>query len=482
MKLILSWLTIFILVNFSLNAQQWMDEKYAYDSIMNVTYGSSTNFLGETESHEMDIYLPICGDSLGISRRPLLLFIHGGAFLSGNKDETNIQNLCKRFAKRGYVTAALNYRLGFVSDDIAWTCNYPNYSCVFATDSAEWFRAYYRAIQDGKGALRYLINRNNDYRIDTNNVFLAGESAGAFISLGISLLDTPAEKFPEAFATNSVPAPHSSSWNCSYNTGNTFPASISRPDLGSIDGSIEPSSIQYTIKGVGNFFGGMMSNLLAEIPAGKVKPAIYSFHQPCDLVVPIDSAKVYAGLSWCMTNGYNCYGIANTPKVYGSRGFSALNSANNYGYTIENHFTTLNFPFNFLFGPGSCADQINNPCHGYDNFTVRSNELAAFFAPLVSTSPICDTSILFNDLTSYDLASHVSIFPNPANDKFTLRQLGSSSASYSIIDHLGRTIQEGSLTHGDNLIELNQITTTGLYGVRVRIGQQTVHRTISILK
>ncbi|MFA7274231.1 MAG: hypothetical protein WC044_10195 [Crocinitomicaceae bacterium] len=460
-------LLCFLTVSLFSNAQQWLDQKYTYDSVLNVSYGSSVNFIGDTETHLMDIYLPNCDDAAHLSTRPLLIFIHGGAFIAGDKDEANLQTMCKQFAKRGYVTASIDYRLGFISDEIAHTCNFPSYNCVFATDSLEWARACYRSIQDGKGALRYLINRHAQYRIDTNNVFLAGESAGSFVSLGVGLLDVPAEKFPEAFAAASVPAPNANTSSCVYNVGKTFPATISRPDLGDIYGAIEPTTISYTIKGIGNFYGGMMHDLLQQSDPSKPKPAIYSFHQPCDMVVPIDSAKIYAGLSWCMTNGYGCYGIANTPKVYGSRGLSNLNTNNSYGYTLDNHFTATNFPYSFLIGAGSCADQVNNPCHAYDNFGARLNELAGFFAPLVSTNPICDTAQVPVGLSQLELERDLAIFPNPAAESFTIRQLTFEQAQYAIFDMLGREIQNGELKFGDNLIPVKSHLIGGTFLVSV---------------
>lgn len=410
-------LALFILL-FSISAgyaQQWIDQKYSYDSLLNVTYGTAINFNGTVDTLKMDIYSPVCDDVNHVSRRPLMVWIHGGAFLAGDKNDASITNLCKIFARRGYVTASIDYRLGFVSDDAAWTCNYPGYSCVFAADSAEWHRAYYRAVQDGKGALRYLINRHAQFRIDTANVFLAGESAGSIVALGVGLMDTLIERRPETFAIGSVPAPHTSTYTCVYNAGETFSGSIARPDLGGIDGTIEPTTISYTIKGIGNMYGAMLNDLLQNIPVSKPKPVIYSFHQPCDMVVPIDSGKVYTNLSWCMTNGYGCYAIANTAKLYGSRTFSDWNTANSYGYTIHNEFTATNFPYSFLFGPGSCADQVNTPCHAYDNVTLRQNNLANFFAPYVSTNPVCDTMLFTAAPELQNMERAFKLYPNPAN-------------------------------------------------------------------
>ena len=462
-------LTLFLLLlqTASVCAQQWISKKYQYDSALNISYGTATNFNGGIDSLKMDIYTPICDDQAHVAQRPLLVFIHGGAFLAGDKNENNLVALCKQFAQRGYVTASINYRLGFISDELAWNCNYPNYSCVFATDSAEWYRAYFRAIQDGKGALRYLINRHKNYRIDTSNVFLAGESAGAFIALGIGLLDTLSEKPMQAYALSAAGKPNTNTASCQYNVGKTFANSIARPDLGSIDGNIEPTNIRYTIKGLGNFYGAMMSDLLKQQKANSPKPAIFSFHQPCDLVVPIDSGRVFTGLSWCLSNGYSCFAVSNTAKLYGSRTFSQWNSSNNYGYNIHNEFTSTNFPYSFLIGSGSCADQINKPCHAYDNFTLRANNLAAFFAPLVSTSPICDTTFFPSSLSNSISKSKINLYPNPAQTTITLEHFGASPINVTIYNSVGQImLNNASLTEKKTTLDIRFLP-AGIYNVVV---------------
>ena len=450
----------------SLHAQQWLDKKYTYDSTLNVTYGTAVNFNGRTESLKMDIYSPICSDQQVTSRRPLLVFMHGGAFLAGNKNDPSIVNLCKQFAKRGYVTATIDYRLGFISDDIAWNCNYPNYSCVFATDSTEWYRSLFRGIQDAKGAVRYLVNRHQQFRIDTSHIFVAGESAGGFLALGTALMDTTAEKFPQAFAIANAPKPHTNTANCVYNVQETFSqTTIVRPDLGSFEGTIEPTNINFTIKGIGNIYGAMANDLLKLSKAGKPKPAIYSFHQPCDIVVPIDSGNVYAGLSWCMTNGYNCFAISNTPKVYGSRAFANWNTSRGYGYNIKSEYTTTNFPFNFLFGTGSCADQVNNPCHAYDNTVLRENNMASFFANLITITPFCLPKA--SSLEENALLKHIKTYPNPFSNHFEIDYQGVEAANYSLFDVLGRLIQTGSLSNGKQTIKLGNAAVKGVYCLKI---------------
>ncbi|MBL7773841.1 MAG: carboxylesterase family protein [Chitinophagaceae bacterium] len=461
-------LACYLLTTYSLDAQQWVVQKYSYDSILNVTYGSAINFNGGTDSLTMDIYLPQCDMQAQTTRRPLMLWIHGGAFLAGNKDESSIQSFCKSFAKRGYVTATINYRLGFISDDNLWQCNYPNYSCVFSGDSAEWVRAYYRSVQDAKGALRYLVNRHQQFRIDTSNIFVCGESAGAFTALGVGLMDTLIERPLETFALPALPKPNTATASCEFNLGKLFTSNtIARPDLGGIEGSIEPTSIKYQIKGIGNMYGGMLSNLLTYHNTTQAKPAIYSFHQPCDMVVPIDSNYVFWGLSWCFTNGYNCYGIQNNhAMLYGSRAISTWNTQQSLGYSIQNEFTTTNFPYSFLFGQASCTDQVNNPCHAYDNRALRENNLTNFFAPLVSTNPVCDTGAMATTFQVINDDDGYFVYPNPSHHILYFKCLNTtktlvkatlySTTGKSIFTSKSDSMNISSLTAGIYILELIQ--------------------------
>jgi hypothetical protein len=455
----------------SINAQQWVDKKYTYDSSMAIVYGSSTDFMGVADTHRLNLYVPTCQDIKKSKLKPLVMFIHGGAFLGGNRNDVSINTLCRLFAQRGYVTASIDYRLGFVSDDKAWACNYPNYPCVFAADSAEWSRAYYRAVQDAKGALRFLVNRWNFFGIDTTNIFVAGESAGAFIALGVVLLDVDSERPKETYAIQSAKLPSSSSYSCSYYLSRTFSGpSVPRPDLGGIDGTIEPTTIDFTIKGIGNIYGGMLSDLLIESKPGKPKPSIYTFYQPCDIIVPADSGRVFSGLSWCFTNGYNCNAIENCTKVYGSRAICNFNRKFKHGYDILEEFSTVEFPYNFMFGDGNCIEQASKPCHAYDNFSLRETNMAKYFAGLVTTPPFCESA---NGIEQGE--NLVSIFPNPASDYIEIsgsNVILSKAKNPRIYDLLDTEVTTPNLTptlsEGEGVVRLDvSLLSPGVYFVQV---------------
>ncbi len=449
------------------HAQLWVDTVYSATKIANIHYGTATGFDGQPRQLYLDLFLPVCDSNLQVLPRPLALFIHGGAFLAGDKNDASIQSYCQNFAKRGYVTASVGYRLGFVSDDTAHYCNYPNYSCVFATDPLEWERAYFRGVQDVKGALRYLINHHAQYRIDTANVFLVGESAGAFLALGAALLDTLPEKPAGAYAQPAAPPPAAVSVvnSCAHNQGVSLSAPFPRPDLGSIDGNIEPSNIRYIIRGVGSIYGGMLGNLLALHRAGAHKPGIFQFHQPCDIIVPIDSGAILWGLSWCFTNGYNCQAISNTIQIYGSRQIQRWNTAHQYGYPMRSEFTTRNFPYSFLFGPGSCLDQINNPCHAYDDRALRERQMAEFFADLITTPSICALANAVDEPATRP--TRLTIRPNPVGSWAVVAWRGATAASAILVDALGRVVWSGILHPGDNTLSLGHLA-PGIYRLAVR--------------
>ena len=94
---------------------------------------------------DMDIYEPE-GDTE--TQRPVVIFIHTGAFFSGNNELDDVVDLSISAAKRGYVAISINYRLGLN---------------VLSTYSAE--RAVFRGVQDGSAAIRYLREFSEIYKM-----------------------------------------------------------------------------------------------------------------------------------------------------------------------------------------------------------------------------------------------------------------------------------------------------------------------------
>lgn len=130
------------------------------DITTGIVYGNADPY-GVVSSQDLtlDVYEP-AGDTL--SKRPVIVYAYGGAFLIGLTNQPPIPYYGDFYAKHGYVFVSISYRLGF--------------NTVLA-GSPE--RAVYRAAQDLRAAERHLIQRAAQYRIDTSKIILMGSSAGS---------------------------------------------------------------------------------------------------------------------------------------------------------------------------------------------------------------------------------------------------------------------------------------------------------------
>lgn len=254
-------------------------KSYAVRSELRIPYGTARSFNGGTDSLFIDIYKPV-GDQR--FPRPVILFVHGGGFSGGNyKDLTN---QAIDFASRGYVAATATYRLGFFRPQA------PN-SYPYALDKAEPERAAYRAMQDIKGAVRYLKGRYQQDSSDTENVFLAGFSAGAITCLAVAYTQDAGFKLSSCDSISSV-----------VFQGNTY----KRPDLGDVQGSLHLNGQNSRVKGVLNYFGGVWDTTVLSANG----PAVFSYHQLNDPVVPSGVNRPYFGIGLGISDNY--------PMIWGS--------------------------------------------------------------------------------------------------------------------------------------------------------------------
>ena len=103
-----------------------------------------------TDGHErqkLDLYVPDTGENL-----PLIIWVHGGAWLGGNKT----YYVPMAFLKSGYAGASINYRL--------------SQHAIFPAQ-----------IEDVKAAVRWLRANAETYRLDPNRFAAWGSSAGGHL-------------------------------------------------------------------------------------------------------------------------------------------------------------------------------------------------------------------------------------------------------------------------------------------------------------
>ena len=185
---------------------------------------------------EMDIYIP---KNDTVEKRPLIMFIHGGAFYIGDKATLPYRTLCNHFASLGYVCVSINYRMGF----------------KMSSKAIE--RTAYQATQDAHAAMRYLLSKKEIYRIDPDCLFVGGASAGSITAMNLAYMRN--ENRPKS----------------SY-------SSLFAEDLGGLETSGNKLYGKFRIKGVANMWGGVNDLKILE----NSKIPIISFHGDNDEVVP----------------------------------------------------------------------------------------------------------------------------------------------------------------------------------------------------
>jgi len=113
----------------------------------------------------LDVYQPDVADATW--KRPAVIAIHGGGFLFGDKSE--MTNLCREFAARGYACFSVNYRL--VPDDPP------------GKSQDQYTRTVFAAVADADQAAQWVEANAAKYHIDTTRMFIGGSSAGAVASM-----------------------------------------------------------------------------------------------------------------------------------------------------------------------------------------------------------------------------------------------------------------------------------------------------------
>jgi acetyl esterase/lipase len=124
--------------------------------------------------------------------RPLVINMFGGGFVAGSRDYEDMVAWCNRFAEEGIAAASIDYRLMPARK--------------FSAKSL--IRTGYMAAQDVSAAVRFFKANADKYRIDTNRIFLLGQSAGAVAILHALYMDED-ERPSETFLEPELPPLHS---------------------------------------------------------------------------------------------------------------------------------------------------------------------------------------------------------------------------------------------------------------------------------
>ncbi len=281
-----------------------LDVNYNITFSNNIPMVKTTNLFGNHFANEntygersitlkMDIYRP---KNDALNKRPVIIFAFGGGFVNGERTEKSMVQLCEAFARRGFVTATIDYRRG-----------------MHVGDPELAKRAVYRALQDGRSAVRFFRKNANTYGIDPNQIYMSGHSAGAVLAYHVAYLDKDSER--------------------PTSTRDYF----GRSNLGGLDeiGDNKTYSNGARVSGKANGIMGFAGAVgdLSYIENSNEIPGVY-FHSSDDNTVPFNSDEPFSNLNWIP-------GI-NLPIVYGSNLMNNRANATNakhkfYPYTNRGH-------------------------------------------------------------------------------------------------------------------------------------------------
>ena len=127
-------------------------------------------FLAPGRTEKLDVYLPASPPAGKLS--PAVVWIHGGGWTGGTKNEARAKEICETLVNAGYVALNIDYKLG----DGAWPAN----------------------LHDCKNAVRYLRTRAAEWRVDPDRIAVAGGSAGGHLALMVGYTTGVPELEPAA--------------------------------------------------------------------------------------------------------------------------------------------------------------------------------------------------------------------------------------------------------------------------------------------
>lgn len=387
-----------LLCGFFTNAMAQSSRRYAepvFDEVNIETGIPFSSAIKEGETSPTTLYLDFYepeGDTL--SARPLVITVFGGAFVAGSRDYADMVAYCTRLAQHGYAAASIDYRL----------------ISIWNLTSTALIRDAYMAAQDVSSAIRFFKYHCDEYRIDTEQVFLLGNSAGSIAILCELFMDEderPAETFEE-------------------------------PDLGLMhsSGFEEYAGVSPLVAGAIPQWGGVMD--LDVISEEEYVP-LCLIHGTEDTNVPYDSGYCYNGM---------LPGVM--PYMYGSHPIAGrLDEIGITDYEIH-PFEGEGHAFYFVPLLYTLIEEKFDAC-----FSITRDFLYNHLVFPTSIPEIAETM--------------VQVYPNPATDFVTIRfaeALSNQPVNVVVTDMIGRKMLSEGSANSSSTIDVSQWP-SGVYVIRM---------------
>lgn len=126
-----------------------------------------TYAIHDTASLELDLFTPPVTNNQLL---PVVLFVHGGGFYTGSRNEANIEHFCDSLARAGFAVANISYRLTLAGDALKFSCKQALAKKIAAIDAAA---------TDLKRATAWLLAHADSLGLDSARFVASGSSAGA---------------------------------------------------------------------------------------------------------------------------------------------------------------------------------------------------------------------------------------------------------------------------------------------------------------
>jgi acetyl esterase/lipase len=174
-----------IVTNESSSPTVKLNATYDFNITEDIIYaeGLSHDYWNSSNTTALPLYMDSYVPENNSQNRPLLMLIHGGAFVGGSKQQDAIVDMANYYASRGFVVFSIDYRLRDHMGTIpqAWI----DATSVGNPSNLDQIFAIYPAHRDAKAALRWIMANAQNYNINKDYITVGGGSAGAITSIGI---------------------------------------------------------------------------------------------------------------------------------------------------------------------------------------------------------------------------------------------------------------------------------------------------------
>lgn len=432
-----------------------------------------------------------------VTARPVIIYLHTGSFLpaitnqqtTGNTNDSTVVEMCSRFAKRGFVALAINYRLGW---------NPQTTDANVAT--GQLLNATYRALQDAKNAVRFVRQNAMAFGVDTSRIILGGQGTGGYATMAAATVNKYSEITLGKFINTATSQPHvdtsmSGDWNGLG--GTTGAVALNIPGDPTI-----PTNFHFEFN-----LGGAMGDS-SWLEAGEVP--MVGFHCQNDpfapygrgnVIVPTTGTVVISNASGSKVVIDKANAIGNNAAInakvyndaYTTRGLAASNGTANLFTFQFGQFPIQGSPWEWwdrptiqaLGQPGITADSLSmltNPDMSAAKAKAYIDTIQNFLVPRIVVALDMPGKELFWNTgvkeTAPSLSGQLSVYPNPAKTQVNIG-LPVTINSVTIMDITGREVMAMEARSNSVTADISSLK-QGLYFVNVKTedGRSAVKRIV----